>query len=85
MNNNTETNNNRGYVLFHDSDGDGENDEILIMDNPDITKAVKVCKFSENGMEVSKTGYAGPFHKPDLEELLGANQFGGRDHEDSQS
>ena len=66
-----EKNKPNGFVLFHDSKGDGENDEMLIMDDPDITKAVKVWRISEKGMEFSENGYAGPFIKPDLSKLLG--------------
>ena len=52
-----------GYVVLHDSNGDGKPDEILIMDNPDITQAVKVWRWNQNGLGYSGTGYAGPFDK----------------------
>lgn len=52
-----------GYVILHDSDGDGEPDEILIMDTPDISTAVKVWRFNQGGLGYSGNGYAGPFDK----------------------
>ena len=52
-----------GYVVFHDSNGDGKPDEILIMDDPDITQAVKVWRWNQAGLGYSGTGYAGPFNK----------------------
>ena len=36
-----------GYVVFHDADGDGQPDEILIMDDPDIDQAVKVWRWNK--------------------------------------
>lgn len=50
-----------GYVVIHDSNGDGEPDEILIMDTPDITTAVKVWRWNSGGLGYSSTGYAGPY------------------------
>lgn len=52
-----------GYVILHDSDGNGEPDEILIMDTPDITTAVKVWRFNNSGLGYSGSGYAGPYDK----------------------
>ena len=56
-----------GYVVFHDSDNDGQPDEILIMDTPDITTAVKVWRFNNAGLGYSGNGYgngyAGPYDK----------------------
>jgi len=52
-----------GYVILHDSNGDGEPDEILIMDTPDISTAVKVWRFNQGGLGYSGNGYAGPFDK----------------------
>lgn len=46
-----------GYVVLHDSDGDGEPDEILIMDTPDIETAVNVWRFNQQGLAHSSTGY----------------------------
>jgi len=51
-----------GYVVFHDSDGDGEPDEILIMDTPDITTAVNVWRWNSGGLGFSPNGYAGPYN-----------------------
>ena len=51
-----------GYVVIHDSNGDGEPDEILIMDTADISTAVKVWRWNQNGLGYSGTGYAGPFN-----------------------
>lgn len=52
-----------GYVVLHDSNGDGKPDEILIMDDPDIAQAVKVWRWNQMGLGYSGTGYAGPFNK----------------------
>lgn len=46
-----------GYVVLHDSDGDGEPDEILIMDTPDIETAVNVWRFNQQGLAHSSAGY----------------------------
>lgn len=51
-----------GYVVIHDSNGDGEPDEILIMDTADISTAVKVWRWNQNGLGYSGTGYAGPYN-----------------------
>lgn len=50
-----------GYVILHDSDGDGEPDEILIMDTPDLSTAVNVWRWNQAGLGYSGTGYAGPY------------------------
>ena len=50
-----------GYVILHDSDGDGKPDEILIMDTPDIGTASKVWRWNQNGLGYSDTGYSGTF------------------------
>ena len=50
-----------GYVVLHDSNGDGEPDEILIMDTADITTATKVWRWNKNGLGYSSTGYAGTY------------------------
>ena len=50
-----------GYVVFHDSDGDGEPDEILIMDTADISTATKVWRWNKNGLGYSSTGYSGTY------------------------
>lgn len=53
--------NNGGYVVFRDSDDDGQPDEILIMDTPDINTAVKVWRFNKSGLGFSSTGYNGDY------------------------
>lgn len=50
-----------GYVVIHDSNGDGEPDEILIMDTPDINTATKVWRWNASGLGYSSTGYAGTY------------------------
>lgn len=50
-----------GYVVLHDSNGDGEPDEILIMDTADITTATKVWRWNKNGLGYSGTGYSGSY------------------------
>lgn len=50
-----------GYVVIRDANGDGEPDEILIMDTDDITTATKVWRWNQNGLGYSSTGYAGTY------------------------
>ena len=50
-----------GYVVIHDSNGDGEPDEILIMDTPDISTAQRLWRFNKNGLGYSSTGYNGTY------------------------
>lgn len=50
-----------GYVVMHDSDNDGEPDEILIMDTADISTATNVIRMNQNGIGLSTTGYVGPY------------------------
>lgn len=52
-----------GFVVFHDSDNDGQPDEILIMDTADINTATKVWRWNNGGLGYSGTGYAGPYTK----------------------
>ena len=49
-----------GYVIFH-ANGDGQPDEILIMDKPNAADAVNVIRMNKNGIGFSTTGYEGPF------------------------
>ena len=49
-----------GYVILHDSDGNGEPDEILIMNTPDIATATQVWRWNKNGLGYA-TSYAGPY------------------------
>ena len=46
-----------GYVVLYDSDNDGEPDELLIMDTPDITTATNVWRFNQKGLAHSSSGY----------------------------
>ena len=50
-----------GYVVLHDSNGDGEPDEILIMDTADINTATKVWRWNSAGLGYSSTGYSGTY------------------------
>ena len=50
-----------GYVILHDSNGDGAPDELLIMDTEDITTCTKCWRWNKNGLGHSSTGYSGPF------------------------
>lgn len=51
-----------GYVVIHDSNGDGEPDEILIMDTADIATATNVWRWNQSGLGFSPNGYAGPYN-----------------------
>nr|DAE51430.1 MAG TPA: tail protein [Caudoviricetes sp.] len=55
------TGNKGGYVVIRDSNGDGEPDEILIMDTPDIKTALKVWRWNNGGLGYSSNGYNGPY------------------------
>ena len=55
------TGNKGGYVVMRDSNGDGEPDEILIMDTPDIKTALKVWRWNNGGLGYSANGYNGPY------------------------
>ena len=49
-----------GYVVLHDSNGDGYPDEILIMNTADISTATQVWRWNKNGLGYA-TSYAGPY------------------------
>ena len=49
-----------GYVVIHDSNGDGEPDEILIMNTPDINTATRIWRWNQQGLGYA-TSYAGPY------------------------
>lgn len=49
-----------GYVILHDSNGDGEPDEILIMNTPDIATATQVWRWNKNGLGFA-TSYTGQY------------------------
>jgi phage minor structural protein len=55
------TGNNGGYVVLHDSNGDGHPDELLIMDTPDINTAQELWRWNAAGLGYSRTGYNGTF------------------------
>ena len=50
-----------GYVVLHDSNGDGEPDEILIMDTADINTAINVWRWNSAGLGYSSEGYSGTY------------------------
>lgn len=50
-----------GYVVMHDANGDGQPDEILIMDTADINTATKVWRWNKNGLGYSSEGYDGEY------------------------
>lgn len=49
-----------GYVILHDSDGDGKPDEILIMNTDNPSTASQVWRFNKGGLGYG-TSYSGPF------------------------
>ena len=55
------TGNHGGYVVLHDSDGNGTPDEILIMDTDNIETAQNVWRWNKNGLGFSSTGYNGTY------------------------
>lgn len=55
------TGNHGGYVVLHDSDNDGEPDEILIMNTNSILTATKVWRWNASGLGYSNTGYSGAY------------------------
>lgn len=50
-----------GFVVWHDSNRDGEPDEILIMNTPDINTATDVWRWNAGGLAHSSNGYNGPY------------------------
>lgn len=50
-----------GYVVMHDSNNDGEPDEILVMNTPNISTATKVWRWNKEGLGYSSTGYSGSY------------------------
>lgn len=53
--------NNGGYIVIHDANGDGQPDELLIMDTPDISTASNVWRWNMAGLGFSSTGYNGSY------------------------
>ena len=51
-----------GYVILHDSNGDGYPDELLIMDTPDIATATSVWRWNQQGL-MWASSYTGQFAK----------------------
>lgn len=49
-----------GYVIFQ-LNANGQPDEILIMDEPDINEAKNVWRWNQGGFGHSSTGYNGPY------------------------
>ena len=50
-----------GYVVLHDSNADGEPDELLIMNTDDIATATQVWRWNRSGLGYSSNGYGGPY------------------------
>lgn len=48
------------YVVFNTDDA-GNPNEILIMDNPDVSQAVNIWRWNRNGLGFSSNGYNGPY------------------------
>ena len=54
------TGNSGGYVVLK-SNANGQPEELLIMDNPDIDQASNVWRFNSSGLGFSSNGYDGPY------------------------
>lgn len=55
------TGNNGGYVLIHDSNGNGKPDEILVMNTESISTATKLWRWNLSGLGYSSSGYNGTY------------------------
>lgn len=55
------TGNSGGYLVLHDTNGDGTPDELLIMNAPTIETATKVWRWNQAGLGYSDNGYNGPY------------------------
>ena len=55
------TGNQGGYVVLHDANADQKPDEILVVDNLDLSQAVKVWRWNTSGLGYSGTGYNGTY------------------------
>ena len=54
------TGNSGGYVVLK-KNADGQPEELLIMDDPDIEEAENVWRFNNSGLGFSSNGYDGPY------------------------
>jgi hypothetical protein len=50
-----------GYVVINSYPETGQPYELLILDNPDVSKAVNVWRWNMGGLGFSSNGYEGPF------------------------
>lgn len=50
-----------GYVILHDTNSDGEPDELLVMNTDDISTATKIIRINNGGIAFSSTGYNGTY------------------------
>ena len=50
-----------GSVILHDTRGGNKPNELLFLDNDDISQAQKVWRFNLSGFGYSSNGYEGPF------------------------
>ena len=50
-----------GYIVWHDSNGDGQPDELLIMNTADINTATQIWRWNNGGLGYSGAGYNGPY------------------------
>lgn len=55
------TGNAGGHIVLHDSNNDGEPDELLVMDTNSIETAQKVWRINNSGFGYSSTGYNGTY------------------------
>ena len=55
------TGNSGGYVVLHDGNGDGEPDELLVMNAADISSATKLWRLNLGGFGYSSSGYNGTY------------------------
>lgn len=55
------TGNKGGNVVLHSTTGDEKPDELLVMDKPSISEALRTWRFNLGGLGYSKNGYNGPY------------------------